>query len=262
MLDHMLRHYRESGIDSLLVNIQLEDRGDPLYEQVHAISKKYGAQINSVFVGKWLQSVNPYLYRHTLEQAPNDWFILADADELQVYLGDIRVAVESVSSAGYDYIEGFLIDRVARDGGFPEVSAKTRLWDEFPMAGLITFPLLRANILKVAAAKGAVRIAPGQHYAYQGTGCPHERYYIPVHHFKWTAGLLGRLRKRVEFYKSIGDGLWLESQRVLSYCEKYGGRINVNERAFRLRESGIVCPHEKDLRALVSANAHKMPRPR
>lgn len=261
VLEHMLRHYKDIGIDSLLINVHLDEYGNPLYGRVRSIARRYRADIVSVFVGKWLQSVNPSLYRYTLSQAPNDWFLLADADELQVYPSPVSSLIAAVEAKGFDFVEGFVIDRIASDGIFHSVRPDASLWNQFPVAGLITFPLIHANVMKVVAAKGSVWLSGGQHYAYNGRGCPRDLHYIPVHHFKWTSGLIARLKARIEFYKSVGDDLWLESERVLSHCARYGERINIDEPAFMLRNSGITCPHETDLKAFVLANESKMPRP-
>jgi hypothetical protein len=261
MFDHMLRHYRDMGVDSLLVNVHLERYGDPLYEDIRVVSRRYHAEIVSVFVGNWLQSVNPYLYRHTMQQAPGDWFLLADTDEFQVYPRDVRATLRVVEEMGFDFVEGFFIDRVDKNGALPDVKSDTRPWEQFPLAGLMTFPLLRGNILKVVAAKGSIGIAPGQHYAYKGSGCAREDCFIPVHHFKWTGGLLERLRRRAAFYRSIGDDLWQESERFISYFETNGGKIDVSDFRFNLQESGTVCGHENELKAKVLADADLMPRP-
>lgn len=261
VFDQMLRHYRDSGIESLLVNIQVETYDDPLYECIRAVTLRYRAEIVSVFVGKWLQSLNPYLYRHTLEQAPQDWFVLADSDEFQVYAQPIPAVLHRVDQAGYDFVEGFLIDRVAKDGGLPPVHEEVGVWQQFPLAGAVTFPMIGGNMMKVAAARGSVRLSPGQHYAQAGNGCPISRCYVPVHHFKWTDGLADRLRKRVEFYRAVGDDLWQESERVVRYFDVHSGKININDEELMLRESGIMCPHEQELKDFIAAKSCHMPRP-
>jgi hypothetical protein len=259
VFNHMLRHYRDNGIQSLLLNIQLEEYGGPTYEDVKVVAQRYGARINAVLAASWLTSVNAYLYKHTMDQAPNDWFVLADVDEFQVYPEGVEAVIKSVSERGYEYVQGFVIDRISRDGGFSEVNPSQSLWQQFPLAGMITFPLLHANILKVVAARGCVRITPGQHYALSGNGCPREQYNIGVHHFKWTSGLLDRMRKRVQYFKNIGDDIWRESERLVVHCERNGGKIDISDPRFRLHESGMVCPHEDELDAFVSTNATLMP---
>jgi hypothetical protein len=261
VFEHMLQHYKDMGIDSLLINVQLDQYESPLYCEIKAITRRFRAEIVNVFVGKWLQSVNPYLYWHTLSQAPDDWFILADSDELQTYPGEIHSLISELHSEGYDFLEGFVIDRVAKDGSFPPVRDDVSLWEQFPLAGVITLPIIQGNTMKVAAAKGKVRLSWGQHYSHTGRGCPRDRYFIPVHHFKWTEGLIDRMKARIDFYRSVSDGLWIESEKVLWHCANHEGRINVAEPSFMLRESGVTCPHEAELKAVVLANESRMPRP-
>jgi hypothetical protein len=260
-LDCMLCHYRDMGIDSLLVNVHLENYGDKIYSEVQAIARRHKAEIASVFVGKWNQSVNPYLYRHTMEQAPKDWFVLADCDELQVYPNGLAETISAADRGSFDYIEGFIVDRVAIDGELRKIDSKQSLWEQFALAGLVTYPLLGGNCFKVVAAKGSTRLLPGQHYALRGKAWPRNVDWIAVHHFKWTEGLLERMRNRVRFYKSLGDDLWMESQRLVDYLEQNDGKINTGEARFLLNESTERCPHDDKLKGFLVANEQKMPRP-
>jgi hypothetical protein len=261
LLDCMLCHYRDMGIDSLLVNVQLETYGDELYREVQAVARRYKAEIASVFIGKWNQSLNPYLYRQTMEQAPRDWFVLADCDELQVYPNGLAETISAADQGVFDYIEGFLVDRVAIDGELRKIDSHQSLWEQFALAGLVTYPLLGGNCFKVAAAKGSTRVLAGQHYALRGRAWSRNVDWIAVHHFKWTEGLLERMRSRVRFYKSVGDDLWMESQRLVDYLEQNGGKIDVSDPRFVLHHSTERCPHEDKLKAFLLANEQKMPRP-
>ncbi len=261
IFDQMLRHYKESGIDSILVNVQPEQFGDSFHKAVARIVKSYDGRIVSVFIGKWSQFVNAFLYQHTMAQAPLDWFLLADTDEFQVYPDDVTSVIRAVDEGGFDYINGFVVDRLSHDGTFADVKPDISLWEQYSLGGLITFPLLGANMLKIVAAKGWVRTAPGQHFAYTGKGSPASQCYIPVHHFKWTAGLLDRLRDRVAYLKRTNAGLWQESDRFIQHCDSNGGKIDVNQPSFMLSESGKVCPHEELLKTFALENARRMPFP-
>jgi hypothetical protein len=238
----MLDHYARLGFDSLTVNVHLDRCSDPLLQEVTTIARSFGAEIGSVFAGKWLQSVNPFLYGHSQRQKPSDWFVLADIDELQVYPTNLRTFFEQMDSLGFDYIEGCIVDRIARDGTLPAVVDDVAIWDQFPLAGLITYPVLRANILKIVAAKGFVNLTPGQHSACNGIGCPRDCQYIPVHHFKWSASVVERLRKRVELYKTFDEPIWPESQRFIDYMEQHCGKIDVSDPTFCLAESAMQYP--------------------
>jgi len=234
---HMLNHYAEFGFDSLLVNVHLDSCASSLLDEVTIIARKFGAEIDSVFIGKWLQSVNPFLYAHTMRQRPRDWFVLADSDEFQVYPANVREFLSGIDSQGFDYVEGCVIDRVARNGGFPEIVNKPTIWEQFPLAGLVTYPILGGNILKVVACKGRVSLGPGQHSAHSGRGCPRNLHYIPVHHFKWCKGVVDRLRRRIEFYKAYDEAIWRESQRFIHYIETHDGKIDIFDPQYFLAES-------------------------
>jgi hypothetical protein len=263
VFDEMLGHYRRMGLASILVNVQPDAFDDAFHQEVRAIVERHGGRIQSVFVGEWGQSVNTLLYRHTMELQPRDWFVMADTDEFQVYPDRVLSVLADADKAGYDYISGFVIDRVAEDGGFPDVAAGQNgesVWTQFPLAGFVTYPLLRVNALKVVAAKGWVLVAPGQHHAYIGKGCPPDRHYIPVHHFKWTNGFLAPIGLIAEVHtlehnppagiatQGVEDGIALDEQQP---------GIALIERPKQRREGGIVIAQcRKDLCPLRTPGRH------
>ncbi len=174
VLLHMLAHYRGLGIESSFVHVHLNDPGDPVLEHVTQITREFGCGIASIAIGEWVHNTNRDLYKQTLQSMPDDWFLIADQDELQVYPRDLISILEHCDRRGYEYIEGCFLDRFARDGSFPAVVPNQSIWSQFPMAGLISAPVLHANPNKIVAAKGRVRLGPGQHFALSGHGCPSE----------------------------------------------------------------------------------------
>ena len=123
MLPHMLAHYRSLGVESFLVHAHGRDPRDPVIEQVTQIARDFGCAIASITLGEWLHSTNRELYNQTLRSHREDWFLIADQDELQVYPRDLISILDDCARQGYDYIEGCFLDRFARDGSFPAVSA-------------------------------------------------------------------------------------------------------------------------------------------
>jgi hypothetical protein len=234
VLPHMLAHYRGLGVESFFIHVHASHEGDPVLEQVTEIVRNFGCGISSVTVGEWLHNTNRKLYHRTLESRPDDWFLIADQDELQVYPRDMTSILEHCERQGYEYIEGCFLDRLARDGSFPAVSANESIWLQFPLAGIVSASVLQANPNKIVAAKGRVRLGAGQHYALSGRGCPPEELYIPVHHFKWVSGILERLEQRAEFRRERGDRYWEESQRFIDYCHAHNGRLDIGDPSFHL----------------------------
>jgi hypothetical protein len=235
VLPHMLAHYRELGLSSFLVNIHLSDPKDPILEVAEQVTVKFGCGIASVTVGEW-QREQVGIYERSRQRYPNDWYILADQDELQVYPHDLLDIIKECDSKGYDYIRGCFVDRIDASGMFPDVECNRAIWQQFPLGGFISLPMLGADPRKVVAAKGYVTLNAGQHVASNGHGCPIEEYFIQVHHFKWVKNLVDRLAQRAEMLKRSNFSHWIESQRFVSYYEKHCGRIDINDPRFRIAE--------------------------
>lgn len=258
VLPHMLAHYQALGIQSFFVHVHLNKESDPVLGEVKEVTRRFGCDIASVTVGEWLHNTNRELYRTTLESRPDDWFLIADQDEFQVYPGDLIPTLEDCDRRGYEYIEGCFLDRVARDGSFPAVLPNESIWRQFPLAGLISGPLLHANPNKVVAAKGRIKLGPGQHFALSGAGCPPEDLYVPVHHFKWVQGILERLEQRAEFRRQRGDRYWEESRRFVDHCRVRDGRLDIDDRPFHLAEALPEHPQWEELKQLSVERAQQL----
>jgi hypothetical protein len=235
VLPHMLAHYRELGLSSFLVNVHLSDPQDPVLEMAKQVTTKFGCGIASVTVGDW-QREQVGIYARSRQRYLNDWYVLADQDELQVYPHNLLDIIKECDSKGYDFIWGCFVDRIGANGMFPDVEYDRSIWRQFPLAGFICFPMLGAYPRKVVAAKGHVTLGVGQHLAFSGRACPIEEYFIQVHHFKWVKNLVDRLARRAEILKRSNYPHWVESQRFVDYYEKHCGRIDISDPRFRIAE--------------------------
>ncbi len=128
-LPHMLAHYRKLKVDSIFLNLHLSRADDPVRDQVEATAARDGCGIASVTVGDW-QNVQQELYLRQREQFPGDWFLLADQDELQMWPGEVSAILDDCERRGWDHVRGCMIDRLARDGGFPAVNPAAPIWDQ------------------------------------------------------------------------------------------------------------------------------------
>src|ERR1700685_3486196 len=160
VLPYMLAHYRSLGVESFFVHVHVKHRGDPILEQARQVTGASGCGIASITEGEWLHSTNREIYKHTLQSRPDDWFLIADQDELQAYPEDLISILRECDRGKYEYIEGCFLDRIARDGSFPAVLPKGSIWAQFPLAGFISGPVLQANPNKIVAAKGRVEGGP------------------------------------------------------------------------------------------------------
>jgi hypothetical protein len=261
VLPHMLRHYRALGVDSFFVHVNLFDDHDPILDQVRAV-----CDVTSVSVGGKLWRGNTDVHRAVMARHPDDWFILADQDELQIYPdGGVRPSrphspgvspgdeseddragrpidaggtpalhelFDECERRGYDSIEGTLIDRLAPGGVFAEIDPAREIWEQFPVSAIVTAALLGGEPRKIVAARGRVELTVGQHDTAGGRGCPLAECHVAVHHFKWTAGIVERLRERVRLLRERGMEFAEESERFLRYVEQHDEGIDLADPRF------------------------------
>ena len=211
------------------------------------ITRRFGCGIARSLSATW-QLVLQQQYLRQREQYPSDWFLLADQDELQVYPAPIQDVIADCGR--WDYIRGCMIDRLARDGGFPPLAREQPVWDQFPMGGALTPQILAGDPRKVVAVRGPVVLLPGNHHATEGKPCPTRDYYIPIHHFKWIAGIEEKLRLRAEEFQRGGFTNWTESARFVEYYRRSGGRIELDDPNLLIGECAPEYPHWEKLKKI------------
>lgn len=225
----MLEHYRDIGITSYQLHVHMKSPEDPILSEVRAITDRMGVNIASVQTGQIWFNFQTDLLWNLLPSCPNDWFIIADQDEFQVYPSDLFEVLETCESNGYDHILGCFVDRLGPDGTLPELSPDLPLWSQFPLGSFVTYPILTGSPVKVVAAKGTVGLLGGAHWVTnQSSPCPLDLYHIPVHHFKWTTGIVEHLRDRADLVRTV-DAHWNESRRAVNYLERNDGKFDISD---------------------------------
>ena len=136
---------------------------------------------------------------------PDDWWIIADCDEFQVWRDEPKNIIEEARELNCTFITGGFLDRLGEGGTFPEIKGPEDNLDElFPLVGFFRYPLSNACPNKVVAVKSGQKVCSGQHYAVfpDGTNSwgtqhplryPVEKCFVQVHHFKWDSTVLDRL---------------------------------------------------------------------
>lgn len=249
ILPHMLKHY-EDVIDKAYVAVYRQSDDDGILEEIEEL----GIEPFMVFTEpkyNWERVTEIY---NTIKQTkPNDWWIVSDDDELQVYPDDIDYIIKNCERHGYDFVTGGFIDRIGIDGTFPKVTRETNIHKVFPLAGFFRYPMSKACPNKVTLMKGFQDISPGQHYAAfkDGTNSwgkghprrmPINEVFTQVHHFKWDSTCVERIKKVADnkqeysysneykiMYDAIKDSDWkidtnnikylVEEMKEFSYIE-------------------------------------------
>ena len=249
ILPHMLKHY-ENIIDKAYVCVYQQGNDDGILQEIEEL----GIEPFMVFTeDKYNWNRVTEIYNTVKQTKPNDWWIVADDDELQVYPEPIEDIIEKCEKYGYDFVTGGFLDRIGIDGTFPKVTRETDIHRAFPNAGFFRYPMSGACPNKVTLMKGYQDVSPGQHYAVfpDGTNSwgkkhpkrmPIEDCFVQVHHFKWDETCVERIKKVADnkkeysfseeynvMYDAIKDSGWkidiknteylVEELREFSYIE-------------------------------------------
>lgn len=216
ILPHMLKHY-EGKVDKHYVVVYRQDAEDGILEEIEELGiKPFWVVTEPKY--HWERVTD--IYNTVRAKKPNEWWIISDDDELQVYPTDIDYLIRQCELHGYSFISGGFIDRIGINGTFPKVERDTNIHKEFPLAGFFRYPMSKACPNKVTLAKGSQKVTPGQHYALFENGnnswgrfhpkrFPIEGCFTQVHHFKWDDTCVERI-------KEVAD-----NNKDYSYSEEY-----------------------------------------
>jgi hypothetical protein len=242
LLPFFLKHYRGLGIEKFDFIIHLSQISHK--ERMTDLLNSYGISPVDYLIGTWNGAKNTDAINKYKMRFPDDWFVVADCDEFQLYPYSLDRIISTLIKSGEKYLTGCLLDRVSSTGEMNAVRADISIWQQFPYTGFISFPLMRANPLKITLSKGNILLSEGQH----GVLSPDSTFPLrgkvisQVHHFKWTQTVVERLKTRLasiengdweNTYKAYGD----EIKSLLRYLRKENQKFNIHEPIFLLSKS-------------------------
>ena len=208
ILPHMLKHY-EDKVEKMYVVVYRQHNNDGILEEIEELGiRPYKVVTEPKF--NWNKVTD--LYNEVKLTKPNDWWIVSDDDELQVYPRPVEDIIRECELNKYTFVSGGFIDRIGPNGTFPKVDKDTDLHRAFPLAGFFRYHMSKACPNKVTLMKGFQQITPGQHYATFDNGknswgqthpkrMPVEDCFTQVHHFKWDSTVLQRLKEVSEVHQ-------------------------------------------------------------
>ena len=241
ILPHMLKHY-EDMVDNVYVAVYRQSEDDGIVDEVRAL----GIEPYMVYTEpKYNWERVTEIYNAIKETKPNDWWIVSDDDELQVYPEPIEDIIEKCERKGYDFVTGGFIDRIGIDGTFPKVTADTNIHEALPYAGFFRYPMSGACPNKVTLMKGHQWVTPGQHYAdfQDGTnswGREHPKRYpirevfTQVHHFKWDDTCMERIKRVADVKKDYSYSE--EYQIMYDAIVNSGWKIDLNNTTYKVEK--------------------------
>ena len=263
ILPHMLNHYRNI-VDNIYVVVYRQSDDDGILEEVEELGiKPYWVVTEPKY--NWERVT--HIYNTVKLSKPNDWWIVSDDDELQVYPEPIEDIIEKCERNGYDFVTGGFIDRLGIDGTFPKVTGDTNIHEAFPLAGFFRYPMSGACPNKCTLMKGFQDVTPGQHYAKFNDGTnswgtehprrmPTEEVFTQVHHFKWDSTCLSRMLEVAEIKKDYAFSK--EYSKMYRAIARTDWKIDITKPDYlvaNLKENSYIeykdYPHWDELRKLI-----------
>lgn len=197
LLPHFLEHYSALGFTDLHLAVH---RDCPEVDW-DALRRRCKARLHveEAFAGSYhcfadTAIINGLKARYV---ADGEWSAAADLDEFYEYPEPLEVIAGAAGNA--NCMVGRTIDRRAKDGVLRAVRDGESVFEQFPMEDELTKNVAKASTRKIMLMRGPYWYSPG-HHALQ---CPREQSEIAharegrVHHFKWHAGLVEYLEKRL-----------------------------------------------------------------
>jgi len=241
MLPHMLKHY-ENIVDEIFVVVYRQSEDDNILDEILKLGiKPYKVVIEPKF--NWKRVTE--LYNEVKLTKPDEWWIVSDDDELQVYPKPVKEMIAECEERGYEFITGGFLDRIGEDGDFPVIGEETNVWIKFPLAGFFRYPMSGACSNKVCVMKGSVEVTEGQHYVKLGENTswgkrnwkhrkryPIKKGFIQVHHFKWDSTVIDRMKEITEIRNE--HTYWREYHKMYRNIYRNGGKIDINNPEFKI----------------------------
>lgn len=246
MLPHMLKHYSNVvAPENIHVAVYRHSDDDGILEEIENLGiKPFRVYTHEKY--NWEKVTD--IYNEIKQTKPNEWWIVSDDDELQVYPKPIEEIIEDCERNGYDFVTGGFIDRIGIDGTFPKVTRETNIQEAFPLAAFFRYPMSGACPNKCTLMKGYQKVTPGQHYALFPDGSnswgdkhlkryPIDKVFTQVHHFKWDSTCLDRIQEVAEIKKSYAYSK--EYSKMYRAIARSDWKIDINNSEYLVAKLNI-----------------------
>ena len=243
LLRAFVAHYRAYGVEEFYFGFHFTEHvSRALRDELVVVCEELVGPPTVISQGPWHETVHSEVRDHLRVRADAGWHVIADIDEFHAYPAPLTELIAAAENADSPIVGGVLLDRVAADGSIGPWSLDEGLDKAFPLGGYLTPELLGGNPGKVVAAHSSVRLGLGSHRSLDDS--PINRPLVPVHHFKWRAGILQDLTRRVSEHTSGAwreKGPWIrnEAATLLGHVEQGNGRIDVSDERLKFRPAAF-----------------------
>lgn len=250
LLPHFINHYQK-----YVDEIQIICYNSKLHPNISSVIKHIISEYENVKIVKELYhrifdwEMVTHLYNEVKLNHSDDWWVVADIDELHLYPNDtLHKLILDCENNGWDIVRGGFIDRIGNDGTFPLINDAESIWKQFPNMGYFRYLMSGACPNKLCVMRGWVELTYGQHYAkidghttwrWQGWGhpliAPIDTHSIQVHHFKWDITSINRIKKVADLDKEYSYSN--EYMKMYGELEKSNFLIDINKKDYMFEYS-------------------------
>ena len=124
-LRQMLSHYKDMVGEIHLVNYRtLDVNNKESFDRVNEIAEEFGCIVHERESDAFNWISVTHFYNEIKNLYPNDWWIVADDDELHLYWDDVNSIIEDCENNGWEFVTGGFIDKIGEDGVIKELMDK------------------------------------------------------------------------------------------------------------------------------------------
>lgn len=255
LLPAFLEHYMRLGVMAERVHpiLNAPSADEPQLSEAEDLLARYGVSPADVWIGAYT-SGEMWERRRRVQQEvahAHDWILSADVDEFHVYPDSLSAILDHCEQCGSDCIQGPLIDRLAPSGKLAKIDPEQPLFAQFPVEGDVMCTIGKTagaddahGTVKMMAFRATVLPGLGGHNPRDldqtryllgrplsflpGIKDPRVRFQVPfrVLHFKWKAGLITALQRRLDTPGASRAGS-LYGRRVLDHLLANGQGIRL-----------------------------------
>lgn len=149
------------------------------------------------------------------------WHFNVDSDEFFDREVNVHSLVDGCEANGWLFVKARMTDMVARNGLLPPIGMDKDMYATFPIEYDVTGKIVKGYTTKFPLCKNPYY---GYHNSYGPSGMDQKRDHHPslfkLHHFKWDATAVDRMRHRVENKDRFR--YWGNFKLFLDYYEEHG----------------------------------------
>lgn len=232
LLVPFLKHYDRLGITDyfLIVNTW---GNETIEEEVREYSR--GRKVTLSVVHQIFLSDEKVARLEGLKRkhaSPNEWVIVTDLDEFLEFSPSLKATVLFHQWMGYDSVYGLFVDRIHQEGALTSIDPQVPLERQFPLGADLTKNILLGWVHKIVLMKAGVQLTNCAHAAVKNVW--DGRFHALIHHYKWNAEVLERLKDRIETFRPRQMLWWRESERFMEFYKKMD-RIDIADPRLNIR---------------------------